>query len=131
MAGDREKIAATHDRLGMVNCVARAQCQLSSRFGVELFSLPALNILFELYRSNSSQPRSLSSICASSKAPERTALRLINRLVEREFILRIPDARDQRRVNVAMSPHGRTQLDAYLDALLDLMADSKSSKNPL
>lgn len=125
MAGDPHGVGATLDRRAMVNWAARAHCLLGSRFGEDLFSMPALNMLFDLYVSEVRQPRSLSNLCAASKAPARTALRVINRLVERDLLVRIPDPRDQRRVNVDLSLNGRLQLDAYFDALLELLDEAQ------
>ena len=123
MADELPDIGATLDRRAMVRWAARAHCLLGARFGEDLFSMPALNMLFDLYVSEVRQPRSLTNLCAASKAPARTALRVINRLVERDLLMRIPDPRDQRRVNVDLSPNGRQQLDAYFDALLALLAE--------
>lgn len=130
MADEFHGIGETLDRRAMVSWAARAQCLLSSRFGTDLFSMPALNMLFDLYVSDVRRPRSLTNLCAASKAPARTALRMINRLVERDLLMRIPDPRDQRRVNVDLSPNGREQLDAYFDALLDLLAEARANSSP-
>lgn len=130
MADELHEVGAALDRSAMVSWAARAQCLLSTRFGSDLFSMPALNMLFDLYVSEVRQPRSLTNLCAASKAPTRTALRMINRLVERDLLMRIPDPRDQRRVNVDLSPNGRAQLDTYFDALLELLPAAPRSVPP-
>jgi len=122
--------SATLDRRAMVSWAARAHCLLSARFGEDLFSMPALNMLFDLYVSEVRQPRSLTNLCAASKAPARTALRVINRLVERDLLMRISDPRDQRRVNVDLSQNGRQHLDAYFDDLLGLLAETELNSFP-
>lgn len=130
MVNELHGVGPTLDRRAMVRWAARAHCLLSARFGEDLFSMPALNMLFDLYVSEIRQPRSLSNLCAASKAPARTALRMINRLVERDQLMRIPDPRDQRRVNVDLSPNGRQQLDAYFDALLELLGETELNSDP-
>lgn len=127
MADELPDFNATLDRRAVVRWAARAHCLLGARFGEDLFSMPALNMLFDLYVSDVRQPRSLTNLCAASKAPARTALRVINRLVERDLLMRIPDPRDQRRVNVDLSPNGRQQLDDYFDALREFLAEAQSS----
>jgi FixJ family two-component response regulator len=57
---------------------------------------------------------SVSSACIASGAPTTTALRLINRLVSEDILLRIPDAHDRRRDFLRLSPDVEAPLLAYL-----------------
>jgi DNA-binding MarR family transcriptional regulator len=63
-----------------------------------------------------------------------SASRQIQLLVLRELLERQPDVHDGRRVVLTVTPHGRAQLreadraiDCYLDALLSLLPEARSS----
>ena len=96
MSGALPSVMATLDRCVMISLAVRAHCLLGNRFGSDLFSMPALNMLFDLYAREDRRPRSLTSLCGASKAPARTALRMIHRMIERNLLVRTPDPRDQR-----------------------------------
>jgi DNA-binding MarR family transcriptional regulator len=122
MGCELPSVNATLDRCVMISLAVRAHCLIGKQFGSDLFSMPALNMLFDLYARKDRRPRSLTSLSGASKAPARTALRIINRMVERNLLLRTPDPRDQRRINVELSPEGLQLLDAYFDGLVELLA---------
>lgn len=130
MSGALPSVIATLDRCVMISLAVRAHCLLGNRFGSDLFSMPALNMLFDLYAREDRRPRSLTSLCGASKAPARTALRMIHRMIERNLLVRTPDPRDQRRINVELSPEGTELLDAYFDGLLDIVAKPELRKCP-
>lgn len=121
-------VSATLDRCSMIGLAVRAHCLMGHQFGSDLFSMPALHMVFDLYARKDQRPRSLTSLCGASKAPARTALRMINRLVERNLLLRKPDSFDQRRINVELSPQAIQMLDAYFDGLLELLSRPELKK---
>jgi DNA-binding MarR family transcriptional regulator len=74
-------------------------------------------MLLELYVSDR-RPRSLTHLCGAANAPVRTALRMINRMAERDLVTRTADPLDARRVNAALTDSGAQLLDLYFDLLL-------------
>lgn len=114
----------------MIGLSVRAHCLMGKQFGSDMFSMPALHMLFDLYARKDRRPRSLTSLCGASKAPARTALRMIHRMVERNLLVRTPDPRDQRRINVELSPEGLHLLDAYFDSLVELLKGSELKNGP-
>lgn len=110
------------DRCVMVSLSAHARRLMEHQFGRDLFSIPALDMLLDLYMRRDGQPRSLTALCAAARAPERSALRIIHKLVKQGLLSLAPDPRDARRVNVELSAEGMRTLDAYFDNLLAVMA---------
>jgi DNA-binding MarR family transcriptional regulator len=84
---------------------------MERRLGREFYSVPALDMLYDLYLRNARRPRSLSNLCGASRVPVRTALRTINRLVRQGLLARSPDPLDARRTNVEITPRGVALLD--------------------
>lgn len=110
------------DRCVMVSLSAHARRLMEHQFGRDLFSIPALDMLLDLYMQRDGQPRSLTALCAAARAPERSALRIIHKLVKQGLMSLTPDPRDARRINVELSAQGFQTLDTYFDNLLAVMA---------
>lgn len=84
----------------------RTSGALGELLGRELFSVPALDMLLDLYARADCRPMSLTGLCGATSAPPRTALNMINRMVDRGILERAPDPDDGRRILVRFSPEG-------------------------
>lgn len=111
--GDREKA---------IEVALRAHRLIGEMLGREFYSVPAFDMLFDLYLLDNSKPRSLTSLCGASPAPVRTALRTINRMVDRGLLVRVPDSRDARRVNVALTQEATGLMDGFFNALAAILS---------
>lgn len=124
MACDPAWLVGPEARQAVVRLAVRAHRLLGERLGPEFYSVPALDMLLDLYLLNNRKPRSLTSLCGASPAPIRTALRTINRMVDRGLLVRTPDPNDARRTNVELTPNAAALLDGYFEALLGEIARS-------
>ena len=84
---------------------------LGELLGRGLFSVPALDMLLDLYARADRRPMSLTSLCGATSAPPRTALNMINRMVDRGILERAPDPDDGRRILVRFTPQGTVLVD--------------------
>jgi len=75
-------------------------------------------MLLDLYVRDHPRPMSLTGLCGATNVPARTALRTIDRMVDRGLLLRSRDLRDGRRINVVMSPSAFRLLNQYFDDVL-------------
>jgi len=105
------------DRGGFARLIVRISRHVEDRLGRDLFSTPALDMMLDLYTREEHRPMSLTGLGGAARVPERTALFTINRLVERGLLIRHPDPRDGRRVNVDLSAGGLRLLDDCIDEL--------------
>lgn len=113
-------------RRAVIALAVRAHRMLTARLGRDLYGVPALDMLLDLYLLDDRKPRSLSNLCGASQAPVRTALRTINRMVDRGLLVRTSDLLDGRRTNVELSQKAVQLLDAYFEALrADIAAQDK------
>lgn len=75
----------------------RRDALMTARFGGEIFSDPAWDIILDLYIHNSkNQDVSVTSVCAASMVPITTALRYVTVLSERGLIERSKNPKDGR-----------------------------------
>jgi DNA-binding MarR family transcriptional regulator len=92
-----------------------------ARFGAELFSDPAWDMLLSLYVSGErAEALSVSQLCEASAVPQTTALRWIETLREAGLIGRETDRRDARRTLIALAPKAR-------EAIAKLLASAGAS----
>lgn len=83
----------------------------------DLFGEPAWDILLDLYIARAEgKPVSVSSACIGSAAPATTGLRWLGVLADEGLVVREPDAEDQRRVLVRLTPAGQAAMDRFFDA---------------
>lgn len=94
---------------------------IGRQLGRELFSVPALDMLLDLYIQTDRHPISLTSLCGACSVPPRTALNTINRMVQHGLLERSPDPDDGRRIHVQLSDHGVALLDACCAELRSLL----------
>lgn len=117
MSCDPTWLASPEGRQAVVAVAVRAHRMLGERLGRDLYAVPALDMLLDLYLLNDRKPRSLSNLCGASTTPIRTALRTINRMVDRDLLIRTPDLSDARRTNVELAHNAVVLLDGYFDTL--------------
>lgn len=108
------------DRRTIARLVIRMHKLVGERLGRGLSSTPGWDMLLDLYIREEHRPMSLTSLCGASDAPPRTALNTINRLVERGLLIRAPDERDGRRVNVELSASAVRLIDACFADILEI-----------
>lgn len=120
-------VRAWFDRRSMVRMSMEVNRLIGSQLGREFFSLPAWEILLELYSRDDERPVPVKSLCLATNAPDRTAQHAIERLVEQRLLIRSTHPTDRRFKLVSLSVDGRRQLDACFDGIFDLtMANGAS-----
>ena len=65
-------IMTTVNRCSMIGLTEQVQRLRADEFGRELFTIPAFEMLLDLYKGRSAQPRSLTSLTGASSASEMT-----------------------------------------------------------
>jgi hypothetical protein len=128
MTSEPPWLGSPQARQAMVAIAVRAHRMLGERLGRDLYAVPALDMLLDLYLLANRKPRSLSSLCGASDTPIRTALRTINRMVDKGLLVRTPDLSDARRTNVALSEKALVLLDGYFDALCKAIAANQGAQ---
>lgn len=118
MGGYVPSIRTSLNRHSMIGLIVHAHRSLGERLGRDLYVTPAWDMLLDLYASDRRRPISLTSLCLAAPIPERTALRTIDALVQRNLLIRTRDLRDRRRTNVRLSPRAVRLLNVYFDDLL-------------
>jgi len=120
MEGSR--ITATVNRCSMVDFAEHVQRLRADEFGRDLFTIPAFEMLLDLYTCRSRQPRSLTALTAASSASERNSQRIVHRLAQRGLVKLRRDPNDGRRILVELEPAARELLDRFFDRLVELVA---------
>src|SRR3546814_20729938 len=82
----------------MIGLTEQVQRLRADEFGKELFTIPAFELLLDLYTRRSVQPRSLTSLPGASSASERHSQRTVHRLAERGFLALHRHPYDARRI---------------------------------
>lgn len=116
-------ISTTLNRCSMVGLTEQVQRLRADEFGKELFTIPAFEMLLDLYTCRNVQPRSLTSLTGASSASERNSQRIVHRLAERGFVDLHRDPTDGRRIIVELRPETAAMLDRFFDRLVELAAD--------
>jgi len=97
----------------------RRDSLMGARFGGDIFSDPAWDIILDLYIHNSkNQDVSVTSVCAASMVPITTALRYITVLSERGLIERSKNPKDGRSYLLRLTPEA-------IGIVEDLLADTE------
>nr|WP_087574444.1 MarR family winged helix-turn-helix transcriptional regulator [Sphingomonas sp. CDS-1] len=106
------------DRIAMTNLASKAHHLMMLRFGRDLFSAPAFEMLLDLYLRP--RPRSLTALTAASSQSERNSQRIIHRMVEVGLLQCYRDPKDGRRKIVELTPEAIEELDSFFDQLVTL-----------
>jgi DNA-binding MarR family transcriptional regulator len=116
------RITASLNRCSMVDFTEQVQRLRADEFGRDLFTIPAFEMLLDLYTCRSRQPRSLTALTAASSASERNSQRIVHRLAQRGLVKLRRDPNDGRRILVDLEPAARELLDRFFDRLVELVA---------
>lgn len=88
----------------------------SDIFGRSLFGEPAWDMLLHLYDAHlQDRTEYVTGLCAASGVPPSTALRWIHCLLDRGWIKREGDARDQRRFIVTLTAKGIRAMERFFE----------------
>lgn len=112
----------------MICLAERVQRLRADEFGRDLFTMPAFEMLLELYARRSSQPRSLTALTAASSASERNSQRIVHRMAKRGLVALSRDPSDGRRIIVELTPQTIEMLDRFFDRIVQLVADLPMQK---
>lgn len=117
------RITTTVSRCSMIGLTEQVQRLRANEFGRELFTIPAFEMLLDLYTRASVQPVSLTSLTGSSSASERNSQRIVHRLAERGFVELHRDPSDGRRIIVELKEETAVMLDRFFDRLVELAGE--------
>ncbi|CAM5611101.1 hypothetical protein GS397_06490 [Sphingobium yanoikuyae] len=120
------RITASVNRCSMIGLAGKAERLRANELGRELFSIPAFEMLLDLYTSTGLQPRSLTSLTTASSASERNSQRIVHRMAERGLVSLRRDPSDGRRIIVELEQATRELLDRFFDQLVELIANLPS-----
>ncbi|WP_231736443.1 MarR family winged helix-turn-helix transcriptional regulator [Sphingobium sp. CCH11-B1] len=107
----------------MIGLTEQVQRLRADEFGKDLFTIPAFEMLLELYNGRSVQPRSLTSLTGASSTSERNSQRIVHRLAERGFVDLHRDPSDGRRIIVELKEETSAMLDRFFDKLVAVAAE--------
>jgi DNA-binding MarR family transcriptional regulator len=107
----------------MIGLTEEVQRLRAGEFGKELFTVPAFEMLLDLYARVSVQPRSLTSLTGASSASERNSQRIVHRLAERGFVELHRDPSDGRRIIVELKEETAAMLDRFFDRIVELAGE--------
>ncbi|WP_458733089.1 hypothetical protein [Sphingobium xenophagum] len=124
------RITTTVSRCSMIGLTEQVQRLRADEFGKELFTIPAFEMLLDLYTRRSVQPRSLTSLTVASSASERNSQRIVHRLAERGFVDLHRDPSDGRRIIVELREETSEMLDRFFDRLVEMAADMPMHRGP-
>ena len=116
-------IMTTVNRCSMIGLTEQVQRLRADEFGRELFTIPAFEMLLDLYKGRSAQPRSLTSLTGASSASERNSQRIVHRLAERGFVDLHRAPSDGRRIIVVLKDETSAMLDRFFDRLVEVAAE--------
>lgn len=86
-----------------------------------IFGEPTWDILLDLYhREYGGEAVAVSAACVAGCRSVSAAMRHIERLEERDLLVRSPDLTDARRSWVSLTPRGRSVMDGLIDRLIGL-----------
>lgn len=115
-------VMTTVSRCSMIGLMEQIQRLRADEFGRELFTIPAFEMLLDLYTCRNVQPRSLTSLTGASSASERNSQRIVHRLAERGFVDLHRDPSDGRRIIVELKEETIVMLDRFFDRLVEMAA---------
>ena len=125
-----QRITTTVSRCSMIGLTEQVQRLRADEFGKDLFTIPAFEMLLDLYTRRSVHPRSLTSLTGASIASERNSQRIVHRLAERGFVDLHRDPSDGRRIIVELREETNEMLDRFFDRLVEMAADMPMHRRP-
>ena len=103
----------------------RERAERARFFPAGLFAEPAWDILLDLFiASRANELRSVKEVCIASHAPDATALRHVDTLIEHGLVVRTRDTRDNRRKFLALSAEGYRRISRFLAAMAEREDDA-------
>lgn len=123
MSPPPEKTATGLERTRFAKLVVPILRHVGDRFGRDVFTSAALDMMLDLYVRDEHRPISLTNLSGAATIPERTALFTINKLVARGLLVRCPDPKDGRRVNVELSAGGLRLIEECIDELMIMIGE--------
>jgi DNA-binding MarR family transcriptional regulator len=119
-------VTTTVNRCSMIGLVGHLQRLRADNLGRDLFTIPAFEMLLDLYTHQDAMPRSLTALTAASSTSERNSQRIVHRLAERGMVELSRDPTDGRRIIVELTPETDQILDNFFDRLVELSTDWQS-----
>jgi DNA-binding MarR family transcriptional regulator len=90
-------------------------------------SVPAWAVLMSLYHRDERGPPTTKALCAAAGIPLRSALRLIDELVETGLVVAMRDPADGRQRRHRLSDEAIDRLNGYFDELVRIAADPEAA----
>jgi predicted MarR family transcription regulator len=104
----------------LARALYRERARRAAAFPAGLFGEPSWDILLDLFvASRENELRSVKEVCIASHAPDATALRYVEQLIDAGLVVRTRDTRDNRRKFVSLTPQGYRAMTRYLAALAE------------
>lgn len=116
-------ITTTVSRCLMIGLTEQVQRLRADEFGRELFTVPAFEMLLDLYTRKSVQPRSLTSLTGTSSASERNSQRIVHRLAKQGLVELYRDPSDGRRIIVELKKETIAMLDRFFDKIVEMAVE--------
>lgn len=114
-ATDINRLPQSDELAALAVKISAARATRKDLFPPTLFGEPGWDMLLALYHTSCSGSRlTVSNLCQFSQAPDTTALRWIDRLVELELVRRRPNPLDARVIFIELEPSGRSKIEDYL-----------------
>lgn len=102
--------------LGLAAKIYQARRKVDKIFGLQGFAVtPGWDIMLDLYQAKiKGKAISVTSACIGGACPATTGLRWLQVLENRDFVRRMPDPEDKRRVVVELTDGGRDRVERAL-----------------
>lgn len=106
---------APEELLVLARRISAARNRRKKYLAGELFAEPGWEMLLALYEADAAgHRRTVSNLCYSSKAPDTTALRWLDKLSELNLVRRSKNPLDARMVFIELEPCARNAIQSYL-----------------
>lgn len=113
----------TSKRLEMCRRLIASRKIVGDRLGYGMCSSPILDMLLELFvATHEGRPAYSWSLCMFAHVPISTALRKMEAMEQEGMVIREKACRDRRRIQVYLTPEGRSAVEGLLDRLAQIYA---------
>jgi DNA-binding MarR family transcriptional regulator len=116
-------VPPTMSLVALAEALAKARLSRADQLPGELFGEPAWDILLDLYVWHGRKRVSIGSACIASNMPQTTALRWITALEAEGLVSRSADQKDGRRIFLALTDRGLSDIEAVLATFRRLLLD--------